>query len=525
MIGNPLIEATGITKEFSGVRVLDRVHLSIGKGEIVGVIGENGAGKSTFMKILSGIYTPTAGEISVNGRGCDIPSPIRAKELGITMIPQEFNLISTLSVFENVFLGFELRKGPVIDKKEMRSRTAGILKELKTSIDPNSRLMDLSVAEKQMVEIGKALIHDSNLLIMDEPTTVLNRNEVAILFSIMRQLKEKGVSILFVSHKLHEVKDICDRVLILRDGQQIALDSTDAFTVPDLAQNMVGRELNQIFPDKSIPPWLQKAGKKDSTPPVEMLKVENLNIRGVLEQISFTLNAGEVLGFAGLMGAGRTEVAEAVMGLRTIDSGTISIKGKPVTIRHPRNAVDHGIAYLSEDRQGRGIIRNFTIPENITLVSLSGRNGKAPSYGLSRYAPGWLDKKKEQIAADRFVGQFNIKAASIASQLQFLSGGNQQKVYLAKWMDTKPEILILDEPTRGIDVNAKMEIYQFIKDLSDRGIACLVISSELEEIIGLCHRVIVMREGRIAGELPHDRLTEKEIMFYATGIQEELTHG
>jgi ribose transport system ATP-binding protein len=495
----PLIEAVGMTKEFSGVRVLNNVNVSVAPGEIFGVIGENGAGKSTFMKILSGIYYPTSGHVMLEGKKVDVKNPTAAKALGISMVPQEFNLVDSLTVFENVFLGYEKTRGPLLNKAEMRDRTKKILSELETDIDPDSTIVTLSVAQKQMVEIAKALVHDSNILIMDEPTTVLNKTEIQILFRIMGRLKERGVAIFYISHKLWEVKSICDRVLVLRDGDPITVDATDNLNEADMARAMVGRELNQVFPPKK-----QRKGEV-------VLKVDGLSDGKLLQDIGFELKKGQILGFAGLVGAGRTETAEAIMGLRHRSSGRITVSGKDIDIRGPRQAVDSGLAYLSEDRQGSGLIMNFDIPANVTLIS------------LKNYIRGLIDKKREQIASDKYVDQFNVRAASLKAKLRFFSGGNQQKVYLAKWMDTKPQVLILDEPTRGIDVNAKMEIYRFIHSLADSGIACMVISSELEEIIGLCDDVIVMREGRITGRLSGNEINEEEIMFHATGIKEGVS--
>jgi ribose transport system ATP-binding protein len=491
-----LLEVDSLVKEFSGVRVLNQANFSMHAGEILGVIGENGAGKSTLMKIICGIYQPSGGRLLLDGKELHLRQPADAKNLGIVMIPQEFNLVDSLRVFENVFLGNELTKNGVLDKPLMKEKTEAVLRELQTSINPNARLTGLSVAQKQMVEIGKALIHNLRVLIMDEPTTMLNRQEVEILFTIMAQLRDKGVSILFVSHKLKEVKQICDRVLVLRDGEPICLEAAAALTVEEMARRMVGRELSQVFPDK-IPGEDRK-----------VLEVRDMEVPGLLSHISFTLHRGEILGFAGLVGAGRTELAEAIVGLRRRSAGVISVCGKEETIERPWHAVQNRIAYLSEDRQGQGIVPNFTIPQNITLVS------------LKNYGRAFINRRKERTAADSYVSRFNIKAASLMARLQFLSGGNQQKVYLSKWMDIDPQVLILDEPTRGIDVNAKMEIYKFIHGLAERMIAIIVISSELEEIIGLCHRVLVMREGTIATELAGQAITEQEIMYYATGAKE-----
>ncbi len=492
-----LLQMVGISKEFSGVPVLNAINLKLRAGEIFGIIGENGAGKSTLVKILSGIYTPTNGEIYLEGQPVDVKNPIVAKRLGISMIPQEFNLVGTLNVFENIFLGNEYQRGPLLNKTQMKAKTRELLRELNTEIPPEATIRDLSVAQKQMVEIAKALAHESKILIMDEPTTVLTNYEIDILFALMEKLKRTGVTIVYISHKLKEVKRICDRVMVLRDGDMISIGSTNELDEHEMARRMVGRELNQIFPEKF-------AAAADI-----VMQIEDLNVDDLLHDISFDLKKGEILGFAGLVGAGRTELAETIMGLRKKRRGQITIKGTLCAIHAPSDAVKHKLAYLSEDRQGRGLVLNFDIPSNITLIS------------LSRYTNGIIHKGKERSKTEDYIRQFDIRAASLKSQVQFLSGGNQQKVYLAKWMDTEPEILILDEPTRGIDVNAKREIYHFIHSLAQSGIACMLISSEIEEILGLCSRVVVMREGRMMGILTGDHLTEEEIMYHATGLQDK----
>ena len=495
-MNEPIMQIRGIVKEFSGVRVLHKITLDIFAGEVLGVLGENGAGKSTLLKIISGIYTKTTGSIKIDGVEVSIQSASDAKRLGIAMIPQEFNLISSLNVFENIFLGNEIKKGFLLNKSVMRDRANVLLKELETSLSPDSLIENLSVAEKQMVEIAKALVNDSRILIMDEPTTVLTDHEVDIFFSLVDKLKQRGVTIIFISHKLKEVKLLCDRLAILRDGHLVSVDDVSEINEEDMARKMVGRELNQIYPQRTIP-------SADV-----VLKVSNLSIKDVLKDINFDLKKGEVLGFAGLIGAGRTETAEAVMGLRKKDSGEIEINGQKVAIHSIADAVSYNLAYLSEDRQGKGLIMNFDIPKNITLIS------------LASYVKGLLiQHKKENSVARDYVKRFDIKAASLHSNLANLSGGNQQKVYLSKWMDTQPSILILDEPTRGIDVNTKKEIYHFIHSLTEQGVSIIVISSELEEVMGLSNRVMVMRSGQIMGELTGDAINEKEIMYYAAGLK------
>ncbi len=494
-MGEVLIETKGISKEFSGVRVLDNIDIGIERGEIFGIIGENGAGKSTLVKILSGIYTPTEGKIFFEGKEVEIKDPLHAKMIGISIIPQEFNLINELSVYENIFLGSEITRKGFLNTREMKRRTISLLEELKKSIDPEEKIERLSVAQKQMVEIAKAIAYDSKLLIMDEPTTVLTLNEIEILFDLMRSLKERGVTIIYISHKLKEVRKICDRVMVLRDGQMISVSQTGEVDEEEMAKRMVGRELSQIFPNKVSP--------SDEV----VFEVENLTINGLLENISFGLREGEILGFAGLVGAGRTELAEAIIGIRKRDSGKISIKGKPVEIKSPNDAVKNKIAYLSEDRQGSGILTSFDLIKNTTLIS------------LPAYSKILINSKKEREKTKKYVDKFNIRAASLKTRLEFFSGGNQQKVSLAKSLDPEPEIFIFDEPTRGIDVNAKREIYRFMNELVNEGVSCILISSELEEIIGMCNRVVVMKEGRITGILEGEHINEEEIMLHATGLK------
>jgi ribose transport system ATP-binding protein len=492
-----LVKTVDISKRFSGVTVLNKINIEIFQGEILGIIGENGAGKSTFIKILNGTYTPSEGRVFFAGSPVDIRDTGVAKRLGISTIPQEFNLINDLNVYENIFLGKELVKGNhLLDKQQMKEKTSELLQELKTDIPPDAKIQDLSVAQKQMVEIAKAVAYDSRLLIMDEPTTVLTQHEIDILFRLMERLKERGVTIIYISHKLREVRRICDRVMILRDGEFISLDPADSLDEQEMARRMVGRELNQIFPPKVRP---------QSTP---VLQIRDLSVAGLLYDISFDLHKGEILGFSGLIGAGRTELAEAIIGIRPLSSGQITINGRPQTINSPIDAVNNGIAYLSEDRQGTGVLTNFDVASNITLVS------------LEEYCKPLLDSKKEKARTEKYIETFNIRTPSTETRLEYLSGGNQQKVSLAKSLDPQPEIFIIDEPTRGIDVNAKKEVYYFINNLVKSGISCILISSEMEEILGLCNRVVVMREGRITGILEADEISEAEIMFYATGLKE-----
>ena len=495
-----ILSIQNITKEFSGVKVLDNVSFDLRRAEIMGLIGENGAGKSTLIKIITGIYSPSRGSLSLNGKPVVVPDYITAKKLGISMVPQEFNLINTLAVYENIFLGNEIRKkSGLLDKPKMRELAAKQLDELKMPVGVNQLVSRLSVAEKQMVEISKALMLHARLLIMDEPSTTLTGHEVETLFALMRDLKSQGVTIIFVSHKLGEIKTICDRVTVLRDGALISVDEVSGVNEEDIARKMIGRtDFHRIFPEKIPRPTDDTA-----------LEVGGLSINGLLHNISFSLRKGEILGFAGLVGSGRTELAEAVMGLRQINGGTVTLsRHGNVAIRKPSQAVLYGLGYISEDRQGKGIVQHFNLPQNITLIS------------LKKYLQGiFINKKAEADKTGEYAKTFHIAAASQKMALRFLSGGNQQKVYLSRWLDTNPSILILDEPTRGIDVNAKHEFYEFIHQLASKGISCWVISSELEEIIGLCSRVYVMREGSLTGCLEGAEINEEEIMFRATGIR------
>jgi ribose transport system ATP-binding protein len=494
-----VVKAEKVFKEFSSVPVLQDVTLELETGEILGLIGENGAGKSTLMKILAGIYQPSSGAICVEGMDRRFKDPSDAKAAGISIVPQEFNLCSDLTVTENVFLGDERRgRWGLLDAAAMRERTKTLLALINAAIDPDAPISALSPAQKQLVEICKALALDARVLILDEPTTVLTRVEIESLFRVMRDLKSRGIAMIYISHKLAEVAAICDRVAILRDGALVYNAPASSTSLEDMARRMVGRELSEVYPAAATP-------RADL-----LLEVSGLSSPDLFAGVSFSVRAGEVFGLAGLVGAGRTEVAEAIMGLRP-RSGKVAIAGSPLRSGDPERAVASGIGYLSEDRQGSGVMVNFSIAENATLVSL-------PSY--SQGIVGLVDRGSEAESAERWRRVFEIKADSIAQRLEELSGGNQQKVSLAKSLDPKPKVLIVDEPTRGVDVGAKREIYSFIRDLADEGIAIILISSELEEIIGMCARVLVMREGRAAGLLEGDDINEEEIMFLATGVKE-----
>ncbi len=499
-MGDVLVQTERIGKEFSSVWVLRGITVGIRTGEILGIIGENGAGKSTLMKILSGIYAASEGRLLLDGEEVSIRSPEDAKRRGIRLIPQEFNLVPDLNVYENVFLGNELRRRGLLDRKEMIRRTAEVLASLEVEVDPAARIDSLNVAQKQMVEIAKALAFDARLLIFDEPTTVLTHREIDLLFQRMRALQARGVTQIYISHKLREVREICDRVMVLRDGAFICLEAARDLPVDEMARRMVGRELSRVFPEK----------RRGDGPLA--LKVDGLTVPGAIEDVSFAVRKGEIVGLAGLGGSGRTEIAETILGVRRPSRGAIEVEGRPISIHGPPDAVAAGIAYLSEDRQGSGILTGHAVLTNVSLVSIR-------KY-LRRFG-GLIAARRERAAAEEYVRRFSIRAPSLDAQLEYLSGGNQQKVSLAKSVDTDPRVLILDEPTRGVDVSAKQDIYRFVHELADRGIACILISSELEEVIGMCSRVLVMRAGRLVGELQGDAITEEEIMLYATGVKGE----
>jgi len=492
----PLLRTRALTKEFAGHAVLRGAEVEIRRGEILGVIGENGAGKSTFMKIVAGIYEPSSGHLELEGRPVSFATPSDARRAGVSIVPQEFNLAPDLSVEENVFLGAELVTGRrTLDRSRMRARTLELLAELGASASPGDRIDGLSAAQKQLVEVAKALAFDASLLILDEPTTMLTRREIDRLFVVMRALRARGMALVYVSHKLAEVKAICDRVIVLKDGELVRESPVAEIEPPEMARAMVGRELREIYPPKR------------SAPGAVALEVRGLSSPGAFEDVSFTAREGEILGFAGLVGAGRTQVAEALMGLRP-SSGSVRVAGRDARARTALDAVRSGLGYLSEDRAGSGILPGFAIAENVTLVSLR---------DYSRL--GWLDREKELARAATWRDRFGIKAGDLSAPLESLSGGNQQKVSLAKTLDPAPRVVIVDEPTRGVDVAAKAEIYRFLGELAGRGAAVLLVSSELEEIIGMSDRVLVMREGRIAGELEGTAIQERDIMYLATGLQ------
>jgi ribose transport system ATP-binding protein len=492
------VEFRNVTKEFGPVRVLHGVGFALQPGRVYGLLGENGAGKSTLMKILAGYESPTTGEVVVDGAVRAPGGGSRAAEAqGIVLIHQEFNLADDLTIAQNIFLGHEIKRGPFLDDKAMREKTRAALAQVGLPLDPDTRVKKLIVAEKQLVEIARALARNARLLIMDEPTATLTPGETERLFALMAGLKAAGVTIIYISHKLDEVERITDEVVVMRDGLLVAREATASVTRRQMANLMVGRELADLFPPKLTAP-------QDGAPAIQ---VRGLTVPGWAEGVDFEVRRGEILGFAGLVGAGRTELFEGLLGLRPRSAGTVEIAGKPVNLKSPRDAARHGLTYLSEDRKGKGLHVHFSLRPNLTLMA------------LERYAKPWLNPAAEQAALRDAVQEFGIRTGSLEVRASSLSGGNQQKLALAKVLHPAPSVVVLDEPTRGVDVGAKREIYHLVQRLAEQGLAVVVISSELMELIGLCHRVAVMRAGRLQTTLQEPDLTEEELIAHATGTR------
>jgi ribose transport system ATP-binding protein len=484
-----------IRKDFGPVRVLHGVSFDLAPGRIYGLLGENGAGKSTLMKILAGYENATEGTVLIDGHAQHFDGSRDAEAAGIVLIHQEFNLAEHLTIAQNMYLGHEKRKGLFVDDTAMRNEAKRYLEQVGLHRHPDTKVRDLIVAEKQMVEIAKALSRRARLLIMDEPTATLTPSETERLFALMAKLKADGVTIVYISHKLDEVEHITDEVIVMRDGRFVARSETALLARQQMANLMVGRELSDMFPDRAPP--------ADDAPIA--LKVSGLSVPDWVEDLSFEVRAGEVFGFAGLVGAGRTEAFEAIIGLRRRTAGTIEIAGRKADLHSPRDAMRRGLTYLSEDRKGKGLHVNLSLQDNLTLMT------------LERYAHPLLDLKAGRDALARAVREFGIRTGDLAGRARMLSGGNQQKLALAKFLQPNPEVIVLDEPTRGVDIGAKRDIYFLIHRLAAEGRAVVVISSELIELIGLCHRVAVMRAGRLQATLGPGHLTEEELIAHATG--------
>jgi ribose transport system ATP-binding protein len=493
----PILAASRISKSFGEIPVLFSVDFDVLPGEVHAIIGENGAGKSTLIKILSGFEQPTSGTITYDGKTVTLPPNGEAEAMGIVLIHQEFNLAEHLTVGQSIFLGREIEHLGLLKSREMREKAQGFLDILHVDIDPNARIDTLSVADKQMVEIAKAISRDARVLIMDEPTAVLSVGETRTLFEQIERLTARGVAIIFVSHKLDEVMRVAKRVTVLRDGQLIATVGTAALTPDSAAQMMVGRELSNLYPPKHEP---------DVDAP-RSLSVRMLEAPGV-NRVSFELRRGEILGFAGLIGSGRTALAEAIVGLTHRIAGEVEVNGRPVHFANVAQSLAAGLAYMTKDRKGKGLLTNMGLRPNLTLQTL-----KLHLKGL------FVDTNSEARALERAVRRFDIRARDSSVRVGQLSGGNQQKLMLGKTMESEPEIIIMDEPTRGIDVGTKQQIYHIIAALAAEGKSIILISSELQEVIGLSHRVMVMRAGHIVGELEGDQITEEQIVRHQMGIQ------
>ncbi len=495
--GEPVLFLNGVSKSFPGVRALNDVSFTLRAGEVTALVGENGAGKSTIVKILTGIYSPDAGEVTVGGQLRKFQSPRDSWAAGIAAIHQETVMFDELSVAENIFMGhMPGQKSGFVDWPQMRQRTAELLKSIEADFDPEDKLKQLSVAQKHMVEIARALSHEASVIIMDEPTAALSRNEIDDLFRIIAQLKAEGRAIMFISHKFDEIFRVADSFVCLRDGEKVGDGKIIGITEPKLVSMMVGRPIDQVFP------------KRDIAIGDVVLKVEGLSNPTEFADISFELRRGEILGFYGLVGAGRSETMQCLFGMSAASSGRVTLNGTSLTIASPVDAIAAGISYVPEDRQEQGAILPLGIRENITLASIASH---VRNFFLSR--PSELD-------AVRVLGKrLDVRAAHWEQRLGELSGGNQQKVVIAKWLAAKPKVIILDEPTKGIDVGSKAAVHDFIGELAEEGLAVILISSELPEIMGLADRVVVMQEGRIANIFARGTWSAEAIVSAATGAR------
>lgn len=500
-----LLHASGVSKSFPGVKALDDVQLTLYKGEVLGLIGENGAGKSTLMKLLSGIYTPDSGRFEIDGAPLQVLGPRDALEQGISIIHQEFNLMNDLTVAQNIFIGREEPSGGLfLSDRDLNRRTQELIDRLGMPLRPTDVVADLTVAHQQMVEIAKALSYDARVLIMDEPTAALNEAEVARLFELIRRFVSPQTGVIYISHRMPELRTITDRITVLRDGQYVDTRETATTTLAEVIPLMVGRDVSGEA---------RQTGRRAGDDVV--LEVRDLSTADLLRDVSFDLHRGEILGFAGLMGAGRTETARALVGADRRTGGTIRLHGRPVTIRRPADAVRLGIGYLSEDRRRHGLMLDQTVRANILLSTLARFVG---ALGVMK------DRAMNAVARER-VEALRIKTPSIRQEVGYLSGGNQQKVVVAKWLVRDCEVLIFDEPTRGIDVGAKDEIYRLLETLAADGKSIIVISSELQEVLRVAHRIVVMSEGRVTGVLDNAEADQENVMHLATKYGHEKVDG
>jgi ribose transport system ATP-binding protein len=492
------LEAIGISKSFEGVRALDKVSLRVKRGEIHALIGENGAGKSTLMRIIAGAAQKDEGQIFLDGKEVNISSPRVGKELGIAIIYQEYILAPNLTVAENIFID-QLSKGKgIINWKKLNEDAFALLAKLDfDDIQPKSKVSDLKVAYQQVVEICKALSRESKILILDEPTAVLTFKEKDKLFELLRNLKQQGVSILFISHRLEEVIELCDEVTVFKDGKFVNQIKCSEAKVSNLIDMMIGRELTALFP------------ARHATIGEEVLSVKGLNRGSIVQDVSFSMRAGEVIGFSGLVGAGRTETMRLVYGADKLDSGAIYLYGKKISVHSPVDSLRYGIGFLPEDRKQLGVIQGMSIRINATLASIRKIENRFRC----------INKKKEKSFVNKLIDSLSIKLRSMEDNVSTLSGGNQQKVSFSKWIAAGCKCVILDEPTRGVDVGAKAEIYRIINEIAEKGVAVIVVSSEMLELINICDRVVVMRGGRITGEVGKGELTENNLISLAMGVK------
>lgn len=496
-MSDPILKLQNITKRFPGVLALDKFSFDIYPGEIHALLGENGAGKSTLMKIISGVYEKDSGKILFHDRDADIPDPLSAQQQGITIIHQELNLFPQLTVAQNIFIGREPRsriKG-ILDEKQLNRDAEKILESLKLNINSTDKVETLTVAKQQMVEIAKALSFQAEVLIMDEPTSALTESEITQLFKIIRELRDNNVAIVYISHRLAELEEIADRVTVMRDGTWVNTLMYRDTSNPELIAMMVGRDIAKMF------------HKKEADIGELLLSVSGLNRKGYLEDINLEIRKGEILGIAGLMGAGRSELAKAIFGADRIDGGDIQFEGRSVSIGSPSDAIKLGIGYLTEDRKRDGLVLNHSVEENTVLASI-----EKFMNGL-----GFINDHECRAVTREQVNNLKIKTPTLEQKVINLSGGNQQKVIIAKWLCRESKLLIFDEPTRGIDVGAKVEVYELMAGLAEKGVAIIMISSELPEILAMSDRIIVMHEGRITGELQAGEASQEKIMEYATG--------
>lgn len=499
-MGNVLVQMKNISKSFSGTKVLKGVNLELGHGEILALLGENGAGKSTLMKILSGIYSKDSGEIYLDGELCHFQNPKEAQNKGVAIIHQEMNLCNDLSVSENIFLGREVMEGLSLNHKKMDEEAQKILDDLGISMKSTELAGDLKVSEQQMVEIAKALSQDAKVLIMDEPTSALSRKEIEDLFRVIRKLRDEGRGIIYISHRLDELRAIVDKVSILRDGENVISGDLKDFSIDDIIRHMVGREIQDKFPR-----ILCEKGK-------EILRVESLNAGPKVRDISFSLYEGEILGIAGLMGAGRTEMTRALFGVDEKTSGKIYLFGEEVKANSPKESIELGMALIPEDRRKDGLCTDLSIRENISL----------PNLDSMKNSLGVLSKDLELKISEDTIKSLNVKAKDREMISKNLSGGNQQKVVLGKWLVRNPKVILFDEPTRGIDIGAKVEIYQIMNELKKKGVGVLFISSEMEEVLGMSDRILIFCDGRITGELSREEANQENILKFATKYEEKV---